>query len=274
VPTNAGIKRDDLCAPLGSCEHGFSLPSPLSLHDGQPHAVHAYGIDSEGGTNAQLQSSPKTLTCPAQIPPGVRRHVTSQTVMGAWGFDSFWHVMPVTDAQLAAIEDGDDVPAAPELLQADDGSPEVWLVDGAWRRHVPSPAIAKAWGFDLAKVQKVPVAEITALDEGTDLRARPVLVKGTGAAVYLIDDDQVTDTPDAGVQDSGPGKDGSAGAAGAAGASGQPDAGKEAGAGANPGGWETSGSDSGCSVAWRSVSGSGWASFALLALLMARRRRS
>ncbi len=36
----ANVHRDDLCSAIGSCEHGFSVPPPLSLFDGSPHDVH------------------------------------------------------------------------------------------------------------------------------------------------------------------------------------------------------------------------------------------
>ena len=32
----AGDARADLCTPLGSCEHAFTMPPPLSFFDGQP----------------------------------------------------------------------------------------------------------------------------------------------------------------------------------------------------------------------------------------------
>ena len=47
VPISAGVHRDNLCTAIGSCEHGFVVLSPLSLHDGKPREVHAYGIDSQ-----------------------------------------------------------------------------------------------------------------------------------------------------------------------------------------------------------------------------------
>ncbi len=277
VPTHAAIHRDDLCGPLGSCEHGFSLPSPLSLHDGKPHAVHAYGIDSAGGANAQLQSSPKNLECAPQIPAGVRRHILSQDVMQAWKLDSFWHVMPVSDAQLSAIDESTDLPSTPQLVKADDGSSAVWLIDGPWRRHVPNPAVAAAWGFDLTQVATLPAAELNAMPEGTNVRGRPVLVKATGPAVYLIDDEQKTAEPtDGGVaSDAATGKDGSVSEAGTGGSTGQPDGGTAGAAANQAAGWESAGSDSGCSVRPRSSrSDLAWAAMALLALLAAGRRRA
>jgi hypothetical protein len=74
IPLSANVHREDLCAAIGSCEHGFLLPAPLSLFDGKDHPVHAYGIDKNGPNNAELSGSPKALNCKL-TPSGVRRHV-------------------------------------------------------------------------------------------------------------------------------------------------------------------------------------------------------
>jgi MYXO-CTERM domain-containing protein len=198
VPVAANLSRDDLCAPLGSCAHGFEVASPLSLHDGQPHPVHAYGIDSAGGANAELTESPGALVCKPVIPQGVRRHVIDGQSFSDWDFSYFWDVMPVADAALHAIPAGPNLPSDPVLVRADDGSAEVWLIDGAVRRHVPSPAVMEAWGFDSSAISSWPANEVYALPQGPDVRARPVLVKGSDAAVYLMDDlppDPLTDPP-------------------------------------------------------------------------------
>jgi MYXO-CTERM domain-containing protein len=77
---------------------------------------------------------------------------------------------------------------APKLVKADDMSPEVWLIDSGYRRHVPNPDVLVAWEFDGATVELMPAAEINALPKGPDVRNAPYLVKGSGAEVYLIDD--------------------------------------------------------------------------------------
>jgi hypothetical protein len=188
VPVTANLERADLCDPLGSCAHAYEVASPLSLHDGQPHAVHAYGIDSAGGANAELSQSPATLTCAPVIPAGVRRHVVGGESFGAWGFSYFWDVMPVADADLDEVEDGPDAPTEPILVKSDDGSPEVWLIDGDYRRHVPNGEVFDTWGFDWAAIDTWPADELAGYTLGPVLRDRPILVQGTGPAVYLMDD--------------------------------------------------------------------------------------
>ena len=184
----ANLSRPDLCSALGSCEHAFDLRPPLSLFDGQPHAVHGYAIDSSGGNNAELGQSPLTLTCAATLPGGIRRHVTTPDSLAAWKLDLFWSKIPANDAAIAAIPEKDPLAQSPVLVQADDGTPEVWLMDGKWRRHVPDPTAFAAWSFATADVQQKPSAEVYAVEKGPPVRAYPVLVQATSGKVDLIDD--------------------------------------------------------------------------------------
>lgn len=186
VALTAGLSRADLCGPLGSCEHGFFLPAPRSLMDGQPHAVHGYAIDTAGGANPELGGSPLTLTC-AQLPPaGTRRHIASEEDFTAWGFSLFQDVQTLTNAQLNDYAQAEDFPSTPRLIRAD-GTLEVYLLDRGLRRHVPSPAAAAAWHLDPDSATLVSVAERDLLQLGPPLRARPELVKGSGGAIYVID---------------------------------------------------------------------------------------
>jgi hypothetical protein len=63
-PVTANQYRDDLCANLGSCGHGFLLAVPKELVDGESHQVFAYAV-TPSGTRRPLQGSPRTLTCAA-----------------------------------------------------------------------------------------------------------------------------------------------------------------------------------------------------------------
>ena len=210
VPLTASVARPDLCGPLGSCNHGFAMLSPLSLHDGKAHPVHAYGIDSKGGANAELGGSPKSFTCPATLPAGVRRWVTNGASFDAWAFDAFEQILPATDAAIDAIAEGPNQPKSPALVRAD-GAPEVWLLDDGWKRHVPSPEVLSAWHLDGVTIAVKTKAEVDPIPKGPDVRPRPVLVKRTAGQVYVLD------APFPGAAGAG-GAAGSAGAAGAAGA--------------------------------------------------------
>jgi hypothetical protein len=234
----ADLHRDDLCAAIGSCNHGFQTLAPFSLFDNAAHAVHAVGLDADGARNVELSSSPRTMTCAPPELKGVLRHVVDPASYAAWGFVAFVDELPqVTDAAIAALTMSTDLAQAPRLIRADDGSPEVWLVDGPTgnlRRHVPSPAVAVDWHLDLGKVVILPKAEVDALDLAPDLRSRPTLVKGPGPAVYLLDDDLTppaiagssTGVGGAGGATFGAGGHGGSGGAGGGGAPGSADEGQ------------------------------------------------
>ena len=138
------------------------------MMDGAAHAIHAYGIDAEGGNNPELSNSPRTLSC-TPTETGVLRHVINPTSYGAWGFSGFMDVRPVPDATMSGWSRGDDWPTTPQLIQGT-GAPEVWLVDGPFRRHVISPDSASDWHLNLATgVQQLPLAQVLAMPQGPDL---------------------------------------------------------------------------------------------------------
>jgi len=191
VQVLADRQRDDLCMALGSCNHGFELEAPLSLRDGSAHAVHAYAHDSEGGEQAELPLSPGQLQCEAPtIPAGARRWVISPESLAAWKFSPFWQTIRAPQATVDAIPQDRDLIPAPILVVSDVDPATVWLVDQTFRRHVASPEVAAAWGFDLAAVETWPAADLEALIEGTPVRPQPVLLQGTGPELYMLDDHQ------------------------------------------------------------------------------------
>jgi MYXO-CTERM domain-containing protein len=268
VPLNANVHRDDLCAAIGSCTHGFERAPPLSLFDGQPHAVHAYGIDSAGGANAELGQSPLSLNCAATKPEGVRRHVTNPESLAAWKLDLFWHNLPLDDATISSIPEAEALPAAPALVQADDGTPEVWLVDGNWRRHVPNPAVLAAWGWAFSDIVVKPASEVYALEQGPAVRPSPVTVTSSAGKVDLIDDALSPPSSGTGGQGSGSGGAGSGGTGGKGGKGGK---GGSSSGSADRGGTET---DDGCSVSASAAPSSSMAWLALVLFAAALRRRN
>ena len=110
------MHRDDLCTAIGSCEHGYLVTSPLSLHDGKPREIHAYGIDSQGGTNPEI--GVKTPTCAPQAPTGVRRKIDGAGTVDVWRFSTFWDVLPLSDAEADALPEGPSLKGAPELVKS------------------------------------------------------------------------------------------------------------------------------------------------------------
>jgi hypothetical protein len=182
----ADVSRPDLVKAVGSADHGFDVLTPLGIFDGKAHAVTAYAVDSK--SSADVPVGQKSLTCVANPPPSIRRHVPSPIVLAAWKLSLFVDALPLSDTAIDAFGPGTDLGAAPELVRADDKSPEVWLVDGPYRRHVVDAASAAAWRFDLTKVVTRPAAEVLALVHGPDVRVRPLLARAADGAVYVLDD--------------------------------------------------------------------------------------
>lgn len=187
IGVRADVHRDDLCSAIGSCAHGYYVPSPFSLHDGAPHDVYAYGIDNAGEGNPLLGNSPRTLQCAPAAQTGIRRKIDGVPVLEAWRFSTFWDVLPLSAGDADQLMESVAIPDRPELVQADDGSPEVYLVDHGVRRHITMNDVA-TWRFDLGQVTKLPAVEVQAMPEGTSLRPRPVLF--IHGALYLVDDPQ------------------------------------------------------------------------------------
>jgi len=213
VPITANVYRDDLCMAINSCSHGYRLSPPLSLLDGAPHDVHVYGIDAEGsGNNPELAGSPKTLMCPPPALDGARRRLADDGVLAAWRFSTFADLVTLDDAAVAALDQTLVLPPTPELAIADDGSSDLWLIDGGAgerRRRVSSPEVITAWRLDIGVVTVWPAAELAALAEAPPLRPRPILVKGSGPDIYVLDDriDPVEAGSEGGEADTGGGSD-------------------------------------------------------------------
>jgi uncharacterized protein (TIGR03382 family) len=265
----ANISRPDLCTALGSCNHAFVERTPRSLFDGQKHDVHAYAIDLNGSENGELNQSPGSITCaPIEIPKNtVKRWITSPDVLNAWKFNVFTDVADLPQAKVDAEPDGAKISAGPSCVQADDGTAEVWVIDGGTRRHVINPDSLDAWRFT---VTKTPASMVYANPKGLDWPATPDLLKGTAANVYMID----TAPPKA--NGTGGGSDSGGGDSTGAGSHHQP-SGASTGVGGAGGSGDQDGEgvdkSSGCSTSGGDRSGGGWLAFFALTLLGAASRR-
>ena len=247
VAITADIHRDDLCGQLGSCAHGFAVEMPRSLRDNLEHAIYVFAEDDSNGPAVQIDASPQSFTCaPPPIPAGYRRWIRDPETLAAWSLSPFWDMAKIDDAALADIPVGDDLGQAPALIRADDGSPEVWLVDHELRRHVPTPEIAARWGLDLGAVETKSVAEVQAIDEGPPLRAEPFMVKGSGPWIYLIDDPLCGPNDDDDPACAAPsGTTGGDSDGGSDGSTGGDDSGSDGGASGDSGASDSSSGDSG-----------------------------
>jgi MYXO-CTERM domain-containing protein len=259
VHVTASTKRPTLCATIGTaCDHGFTLAMPLGARDGKAHPIFAYATDDTGKTTALLTGAPKTLTCAAPAFPmdatqGVKRHVTSQKVLGAWKLDAFIDVAREDATAVAAYAKTADLPTSPVAVQADDGSPEVWVVDGSLKRHVVDPTSLAAWQLT---VTKQPAAKVAALAEGPPWPKERFAFQADGEPdVFVLD----VALP--------------AGAGGAP-VIGAPDSPSGAGSDGTGGDAAPSASD-GCAMSSAPhAGGTAWIALGLAALLASRRRRS
>jgi MYXO-CTERM domain-containing protein len=271
---HADQHRDDLCQAIGSCNHGFAAAPPRSLLDGQPHTVNPFGIDSMGGANPALSGGPKTFQCAPPTPPvdalhGVKRWIPSPAVFDAWRFDWFRDLAHEPDALVASFPDGPGEPDAPAVVQADDGTPEVWVLDTGVRRHVIDPASLAAWRFDGPGVITVqPAAQVYQYPQGADFPAAPfVFSSPSDPKVYILDVPLLP--PSAGTGGAG-GASGSGG--GGTSSGGDHSSATGSGSGGGNGSADGPGQPSGCATTPASTGG-GPAALVLAAMALAMRRR-
>ncbi len=185
-PFLADLARDDLCETLGSCNHAFEVPPPLSLFDGVEHQVHAYASDGSA-TAAELGTSPQAFTCGFAIPSGVRRKIRDIDSANAWRFSPFWDEIGVSDGIIDSVDEGSPLPEAPRLV-ASDAEPEVlFVIDGDKRRAVGSPAIARAWDLDARYAELLLADELAAFPQGADLGPRPYVMRSASGELWLVD---------------------------------------------------------------------------------------
>jgi hypothetical protein len=191
VPIQAAAHRDDLCGAISSCNHGFSFPTPQSLLDGQPHPLHAYGIDASGGPNAELGASPLVIQCapPTPAPSAQLRRVNDESSFTQWAFSPFQDVAPAPSDPARVGADmgtrGPDLPVTPRFVRADDGTDGVWLIDTGVRRLVPGADAVSAW--HAGSIESWPAPKLYELPQGAPLPATPRLLRAEGPTFWLVD---------------------------------------------------------------------------------------
>ncbi len=186
-PVLADQTRDDLCGAIGSCEHGFSTGLPLSLLDATEHAVRAFGTRGLAGDQVELDGSPKTFSCPLEIPAGVRRAIRDREAETAWRFSSFWDVAEVSQGVLDTLPEAEPLGDAPRVVVTEAEPDQLWLIDGEQKRRVSDALVAAAWELDPILAERVTGAELEAIAEGAALPPRPFVLRGPSGASFLID---------------------------------------------------------------------------------------
>ena len=267
VAINANVHREDLCAAIGSCAHGFYQATPYSLLDGSPRPIHAYAIDSMGGPNPELGNSPRTLQCVPAV-AGVKRTIAGVSTYDDWGFDPTWDVVAVAPPSATGLPVTQDWPAVPRLVQ-DSAGAKFLLDDIAYVKRPVSDTALAFWHLGALPVEMISDADLAAWIDGTPLRARPMLV--IQGALFVIDDEQPqgmappTSSTSSGMDDDD--EDGSGGAS----ASGGGGAGGTSSVGA--GGGSTS-DGAGCNVGSARSTSSNFLAVFVLALSVFLRRRA
>ena len=263
VALNANVHREDLCTAIGSCLHGYYQPTPYSLLDGVARPMHVYAIDSMGGPNPELGSSPQNLACVPVLTGNLRR-VFGASTYDNWSFDPNWDLVPGTPPSAAELAAGADWPSEPRLVK---GSLEtVYLLDDvAWVKRPIAPTVMAAWHLSATPVEAIADEELALWTEGTPLRPRPMLV--ISGALQLVDDVQPQGTPLP--NDGGGGSaEGSGGFSNTGGMGGEASSSGSGAAEAGSGGEnvEPAASSSGCSSSADAFHAQGRASWLLLAL--------
>jgi len=150
----------------------------------QRSVVTHWGVQAEG-------SGPPAHCVSREVPTileGVKRHITSPEVLANWKLDG-QDVLHYGQEWVDAFGEEEPFPAEPRLLIAPGGN-AVYLVDGDFKRHVPSPTAMAAWRFSFADVEEDTSGELESLIEGPPLLGTPVTLMGDGPAVYMIDHPQ------------------------------------------------------------------------------------
>ena len=112
---------------------------------------------------------------------GIRRGVTGAGFAN-WNFQ--WEdVIPVSDNYISRFTRGSNLPDSPIVVKA--AAPAIFVLDGTIKRRVPNPRSMRAWKFPnpASRTQ----AQLDAIYSGERMVRTPVLVKGTGATVWLLD---------------------------------------------------------------------------------------
>jgi uncharacterized protein (TIGR03382 family) len=246
----------------------YSVGMPLHLQDGASHDVYAYGADVTTQALTLLTGAPAKITCAApNIPSGVKRFVVSNQSLSDWKIDVFTMVAVEPKADADGMTRGNDLPASPTVVQADDGTPDVWVVDGSLRRHVVDPTSMTAWNFTATKW---PAAQVNALTKGADWPAQPFIFQGMGEQdIWVVD---VADTSSGGSS----GGSGSGGSSGNGGSNGGGSNGGSGGSGGSSGSNDNGGGSSGgggCNAGGGGPSEpAAFGGLLLLAGILARRR--
>ncbi len=186
VPVMADDEREDLCEPLGSCDHAYTVEIPLGLRDDLPHAVRVFSV-GEDGDSTEL-AEPTSVQCSPPVLDGVRRRLPTAEAFAEWRFSTVFDVAHVDEAEVLALDEGAELGPEPRLV-TDAAESEIWLLDLEVRRPIGDYEVVAAWHFELGDPMVLDADELANFPVGMPLRERPIVVHADGEA-WLIDDPQ------------------------------------------------------------------------------------
>ncbi|MEZ4311554.1 MAG: hypothetical protein R3F14_26265 [Polyangiaceae bacterium] len=171
----------------GACARGFDTMLPVSLLDGKDRVVHVYSVDSwVSGADAEMTASPVSVSCPVFSMAGrVKRRIAGEGAAEAWRLSPFFDELDVVPRDVADVPESAALPGAPELIASEDGS-AFWILDGAALRPISEDAMF-AFRLDAADATVWGDAKLDRTFEGRPWPSRPVMVRGEGEAVFLLD---------------------------------------------------------------------------------------
>ena len=95
----ADVERRDVTQAMGyQGNHGFRFLIPSAFHDGEPHTLHAYAVDSASGQDSELSGSGFLFTISSENrrPIGFINSINEVGVVTGWALDPDSPTEPVT----------------------------------------------------------------------------------------------------------------------------------------------------------------------------------
>ncbi|MCA9581945.1 MAG: phosphodiester glycosidase family protein, partial [Myxococcales bacterium] len=190
-----------LCSELSDYMVGLGVHHAIRLDGGGSTTM---WVSGKGVVNSPSDGSERTVanhigvfakgegpprSCASRFIPPIylsqKRHVLSPTVAQAWGLD-LGDILPVSDDFLNLYGTGRPLSANPIMLK-EQGGDAVYIDDHGALRHIPDLYTLVTWRFHHLDATEKPKAELETYPPGSPFAPTPVLARGSGPEVYLLD---------------------------------------------------------------------------------------
>ncbi|MFZ3062515.1 MAG: S8 family peptidase, partial [Actinomycetota bacterium] len=182
-----------ITSPASFESNGFRWDRIVTVSDGEV-AGYPTGADlrSRPGTLIRASGDPAVYAVDLSGPSYIKRWITSATIFEALGYR--WEdIYVISGSEIATYTDGglvsDSNTHRNGTLIKSPTDPHVYLLEGASKRWIASPASFESNGFRWDRIVTVSDAEIAGYPTGANLQARPgiLLKSATNPAVYVTD---------------------------------------------------------------------------------------